>query len=593
MNNHNKTATLGALCALILITGILAPVTTAEAARHVFLDDPELVFEDEGRVTVRWRSVEPLPPGRLVYGVDMADDPYRDPRFRFSSREKGDEPRDLHEASVRLDRVQHPRVDANLQIDAGGGVVRGRLELFVPASRKLEYRYFRFAYLRDGDSWWRLPCLTSGPWLDRVGPETAWISWSLDLPAEVRLRYGPADVDPELWREEILWCDGHSEQELTGLEPERRYAYTVVVMDDAGRHVTPRRWEFTTAPPVGAWPADGHLRLAFLSDSRGAAAGALQAVEGTNRKMIRRLFVQAERAGADLICFGGDLIDGYTDKPAHYAAQLAAWKKAAECVGPRLPIYEGMGNHEMLADDFSDPERGLTSAYRDRAGAESSETLFAEAFVSPENGPAQPPGEGVQPYGENVYSFDIGPVHVVAMNNTYDVSSHPDRFGGYREGWLPDEELAWLNDDLAAARAAGQQEVFLYAHEPAFPCGGHSGDGMYWGGRLPDVLEMRARFWRILMDHRVRVVGFGDEHNYSRLRVDSRMGPNYTVPVWQIVSGGVGAPFYAQELDLPWADKLSAFSTVQHFCIIDYSAEGVRLEVYDSYGRLLDEDLLD
>ena len=587
----------GALCAIFVLLAVLLAVLStalpATAARHVFLGAHELEFEEEGRVRVRWRSTEMLPPGRLVYGVDMADDPYRDPRFRFSTRVEGDEHRDVHEAVLRLDRIQHPIVDANRQLDAGGGVVRGRLELYVPQSRKLEYRYFRFAYLREDDAWWRLPCLVSGPWLDRLASESAWLSWDLDLPAEVRVRYGPADRDPEEWREEILWCERHAELELVGLEPERRYAYTIAVMDDAGRHVAPRRWEFTTPPPVGAWPADGHLRVAFLGDSRGAAAGALQAVEGTNRKMIRRLLVQAERADVDLICFGGDLIDGYTDKPEHYAGQLAAWKKAAECIGPRVPIYEGMGNHEMLADDFSAPDRGLTSAFRDRAGAESSETLFAAAFVSPENGPAPPPGEGAQPFIENVYSFDAGPVHVVALNNTYDVSSHPDRFGGYREGWLPDEQLAWLDDDLAAARAAGQKEIFVYAHEPAFPCGGHSGDGMYWGGRRPEVLEMRGRFWRILMEHRVRIVGFGDEHNYSRLRVDERMGPNYTVPVWQIVSGGVGAPFYAQEMHLPWADKLSAFSTVQHFCVFDYSAEGVRLEVYDSYGRLLDEDELD
>ncbi|MCP5070853.1 MAG: hypothetical protein GY946_30170, partial [bacterium] len=246
------------------------------------------------------------------------------------------------------------------------------------------------------------------------------------------------------------------------------------------------------------------------------------------------------------------------------------------------------GNHEMLADDFNDPQADLAGAYRDRPAEENSETLFAAAFVSPENGPAPPAGNEGKPFRENVYSFDRGPVHIVALNNTYDVSSHPDRLGGYREGWLPQEQIDWLDADLGAARAAGQEQLFVFLHEPAFPCGGHLGDGMYWDGRLPEVLAMRERFWNVLMKHRVGVTGYGDEHNYSRLRVDTRLDPAYTVPIWQIISGGVGAPFYAQDHEAPWADHVAAFSAVQHFCILDYSANGVAIEVYDSFGRLMD-----
>jgi hypothetical protein len=577
-----------AMAALLVLGG-----SPAGAATQIFLDAPTLEFDGGSRITVRWTSQDSLPPGRVAYGIQMLEDPYREPRFRMASREQGDADRRDHEASLRLDWLLSPRVDAAMQGVHRGGVVRARLELYHPRRRKLEYRYFRFAYSVEGETWHRLPCISSGPWLDRVAPDSAWLSWELDLPAELRLRYGPAEIDPADWQERILWCEGHGEVELTGLDPETRYAYTLMPVSEEGRQLPPRRWEFTSAPPVGAWPASGHLRVAFLGDGRGGTAGAVQAVEGTNRKLIRRLLVQAERAGADLICFGGDLIDGYTTSAGHYSDQLAAWKQAAECVGPRLPIYEGMGNHEMLADDFNDPERDLKGAYRDRAGAENSESLFAAAFVCPENGPPPPEGNEAKPFRESVYSFDHGPVHITALNNTYDVSSHPDRIGGYREGWLPQEQIDWLDADLTAARDAGQQAIFVFLHEPAFPCGGHVGDGMYWNGRLPEVLAMRDRFWNVLMKHRVGVTGFGDEHNYSRLRVDTRVDPSYTVPIWQIISGGVGAPFYAKDTEAPWAEDVAAFSAVQHFCIFDYSAAGVEIEVYDSFGRLMDRAQLD
>ena len=592
---------LGCLLAALLV--LLAG--HACAAWQTFVGETELEFREEGRVGVRWRSTDPLPPGRLIYGVSLPDDPYREPRFRFISREDGDSLRTLHEAELRLHAVQHKSADAAGQRAAGGGEVELRLELYRPRGRYLLVRHARFAYLREGDEFRRFPCLVSGPWLDRVGPGEAWLSWELDLAAEVLLDFGPADsVPPEPavaddappdargWRRLRFPAARSGSVRLDQLSAETRYAYHVRLIDAEGCSLPTRRWEFSTPPAPGRCREGRPIRIAFMSDSRGGAAGVEENVEGTNRRMIQRLMIQAERAGADLILFGGDLIDGYTTDPEHYRAQLAAWKQAAECVGPRLPIYEGMGNHEMLADDFSAEDAHLTTRYRDRAGPESSESLFAEAFVNPENGPP-PPGPASPPFRENVYSFDVGPVHVVALNNTYDVASHPAELGGYREGWFPDEELAWLDADLSRARARGQEQILVFAHEPAFPCGGHAGDAMYWGGTKPEVLAMRDRFWEILMRHGVRAAMFGDEHNYSRLRLDERLGEFYRTPVWQIVSGGVGAPFYAADPDLPWSHLVQAFSAIQHFCLLELGPEGVCLTVIDSTGRILDSSDLD
>jgi hypothetical protein len=580
----------GFMSMLLVVT--LSFCGSALSARYIFSAEPEFTFLGDGRVKVTWESSEPMPPGRVVYGTVQSDDPFRIPRFRFSSREKGDELRTDHEVVIEPRRLCYPLADAASHRLAGGGVVVIRLELYRPGSRKLYLRYHRFAYRFDppdqGEIICRpLPCVVTGPWIDRVGPGGAWISWDLDLPTGVELSWRSTDGEGDHpWFSRTLPAATRFEEELTGLRPDSDHEYRIRLLHGYDGGPVGRSWKFRTAPEPGQWPAGGVVRVAFLSDSRGARAGLEQGVCGVNRKVLRDLLVQAELAGADLICFGGDLIDGYTDNPAHYRQQLGSWLEAAECVGARIPIYEGMGNHEMLADDFSGG-KGLTRAYRDKAGPENSESVFAEAFVNPLNGPPCKPGEPTML--ENVYSFDRGPVHIVVLNNDYFVSSHPDSFGGLREGWLPDSQLDWLKTDLAAARERGQREIFLFAHEPAFPNGGHSWDGMYWGGVIPEVLDMRQRFWDILMDYRVRVVGFGDEHNYSRLRIDSRLGDQYREPVWQLVSGGAGAPYYAQEKDLPWSHLVSSFSVLQHFCLLEFRAEGVILEVYDSWGRLIEQ----
>jgi len=558
-----------------------------------FAEDPKLGLEGE-EVVLTWTTELPTPPARASFGIEVPEDPFREPRWRYSAREPGDSLRTRHELRRHLGWWEHPNLDAAHLAEAGG-IVLARVEAWDPRQKALRYRELRLAYGRRDSLAVELPGIALGPWIDRVGPREAWLSWTLDRPAAVRVEYG-STRNRMAWRRVSVEPALKSEILLDGLSPESEFGYRIV---PEGRSSGIRTWTFRTPPEPGRRPEDGSVVFAFMSDSRAGAGGGIEAVDGTNRQMIRDLLSAAETAGAEFICFGGDLIDGYVEEPAVYRRQLASWMKAAECVGPRIPIYEGMGNHEMLADFF----RGETIEYtgkppfRDRAGAESSESLFAEAVVNPVNGPrppAGPRGKKIPPsFEENVFSFDWGPVHMVAMNNTYDVSSHPDELGGYREGAFPAEQLDWLELDLAAARAAGAAEIFVFAHEPAFPCGGHAGDAMWWDGEIPEILEIRDRFWDILQRYGVRAAMFGDEHNYSLLRVDERMGAQYSQPVWHIVSGGVGAPYYAKDTSVPWGAYINAFSPIQHFCRIEVSREGVMISALDARGRVIDERPLD
>jgi 3',5'-cyclic AMP phosphodiesterase CpdA len=182
-----------------------------------------------------------------------------------------------------------------------------------------------------------------------------------------------------------------------------------------------------------------------------------------------------------------------------------------------------------------------------------------------------------------VYAFDYAGVHFVSVNTNYWISSSPGPDVGNREGFIMPKQMAWLREDLKAARARGASFIFVYTPEPGFPNGGHRGDGMYWNGKIKSVNEMRAEFWGLMAEYAVDVVLHGDEHNYSRLLVDSAVEPSVTRPVWQVITGGCGAPFYAQDTSVPWASKVAKFSPQEHFVMVDVLDE--RTAVLTAFGR--------
>jgi hypothetical protein len=138
--------------------------------------------------------------------------------------------------------------------------------------------------------------------------------------------------------------------------------------------------------------------------------------------------------------------------------------------------------------------------------------------------------------------------------------------------------------------------VVLYAQEPVFPCGGHVGDAMWWGGdnnlrahsrqgrrMAPEstgMIEARNRFWSAVSRcGKAAAVLAGDEHEYHRLLVDDstpvgvypaddtngdgvldRYSPNpdFVNPTYQLTAGTAGAPYYARQ-HTPWTpQKLSS-----------------------------------
>ena len=328
-----------------------------------------------------------------------------------------------------------------------------------------------------------------------------------------------------------------------------------------------------------------------------------------------------------------------------FESQLETWKRLVQPVGAYIPIYEAMGNHEQLGNYYkvSDPTRkdAFMLLFSDREREESAEAYFAREFVNPQGsvyGFAAPQPEVRSPglagpqtgpgYVENVYSFNYGNAHFVVLNSNYWYTGHRNatgfsrkyadkeannialkHLGGNREGYIRANQLEWLERDLQAAQDDPNIDwAFLIFHEPAFPNGGHVRDTMYWGvsgkgevggynesdAPLGDVVDMRNRFWKIVAKYnKVLAVLCGDEHNYSRTRVDSTVHPDYQFPVWQIISGGCGAPYYVQDKSVPWVGQVESFAISKHYCLFAVDGIQVRLTVYSDSGQILDhvEDL--
>ena len=178
-----------------------------------------------------------------------------------------------------------------------------------------------------------------------------------------------------------------------------------------------------------------------------------------------------------------------------------------------------------------------------------------------------------------------------------------------------DNQLAWIEGVLDDASDDPKiKHIFMFAHEPAFPNGGHLHDAQWYNGGNSSknkdyygnpldrtyVVERRDALWEAISQNgKVVAVFFGDEHNYNRMSVDSETpvylnntpNPNFTNPVWQIISGGAGAPFYAQQ-DTPWSDDVESFYPSKHYCMVSVNGGKVSLEVISDSGEIMDECVL-
>lgn len=141
------------------------------------------------------------------------------------------------------------------------------------------------------------------------------------------------------------------------------------------------------------------------------------------------------------------------------------------------------------------------------------------------------------------YSFRVGPAAFFVLD-------------GNRPG---PAQTAWLADALAKAARDGEAHLFVLEHQPPLSVGGHCGSGL-----------AQAEWMALFEKYGVRAVFAGHDHAYERME---RRGIRY------FVSGGGGAPVYAERTTCPPADRAArrVYLPVHH--ILRVRVDGPHVEV--------------
>jgi hypothetical protein len=576
-----------------------AELKPVDADDRMLKAPPLITVNADGTATVAFDTMIPAPAGRVYVGVLNPSTAIDTPFFPVAVRESIKEPATAHTVSIDLKRIE-----SWLPAASKDGVREGdafvRIETYDSRTGSARYFETRVHFANQSGRYEKRTTILLGPVIDQITPSSALVSWNSDLPSGGLVELWSADGARKLGEFSVATPSTHPIVKMTGLKPAGRYAYRVMVADPTtGRMVNvTRRYPFTGTPAPGAG-----FKFVYMSDGRPASGGGFINFNGVNGAVQPRLMADGYRRGAAFGLYAGDLSGGYTASVENFGMMLDTWKHLNDPVAHEMPIYEGFGNHESLHDFFVDAAGNRYST--DRMTGTSSEREFAVRVVNPGNAPEPEVRDGVTgpPYQGTVYSFDYGGSHFVMLNLDYWLTvGGPSRnqslawklLGGNREGYLMEKQLAWLDADLAAARKRGVAHIFIAGHEPVMPVGGHVGDAMWWRGlddpSLPsgDVGAMRGKFLTIANRYRVTAMMFGHEHLYARIMIDATFDARVTKPIVQFVSGGAGAPFYAQDESAPWTKAVKKFAATNHYLLFSVSPAGVTFEAIDLDGRVFD-----
>jgi hypothetical protein len=302
----------------------------------------------------------------------------------------------------------------------------------------------------------------------------AWESDEGTLASEARWGNDP---DPTKWPAEnrvsgVTWATPAStlnapadermhEAYLCGLSPAKTYYYRVGG-GPAGAEVWSDVESFTTAPsdPAAA------VTFGVTGDSRGEEKDAWRLIQ-------RRL----KAAGVGMQLFSGDVINLAPDQGEWEQWLDSAWKDTDKTPLTLASILtlSAHGNHENHT------------------------SLFFGNLTLPQDLAKYPK------YAELFYSVDVGPVHVVVLDDAWIVNPPDD----------PDYQPAlteWLTADLDAAtkNRAKVPWIVTVNHHSAFSSANHGGDA--------DVLLGRAYFVPIWDKYHVDLALGGHDHDYERTK---------------------------------------------------------------------------
>jgi hypothetical protein len=328
------------------------------------------------------------------------------------------------------------------------------------------------------------------------------------------------DPDPSKWPAQnkasgVAWVNpkgtigGVSDEQMhevyaCGLTPATTYYYRVGG-GPSGSEVWSDVYAFTTAPSDPA----ATVKFGVSGDSRGAHQDAWHLLQQ-----------RMQLAGVGMQLFSGDMIDFAPDQGAWEKWLDDAWKDpGGPLTLPQILMLSAHGNHENHT------------------------SLFYGNLVLPQDQAKFPQ------WAELFYAVDVGPVHVVVVDDGWVVDPSGD------PAYAP-ALTAWLDADLDAAnKNRGKVPWIVTVHHHAeFSSSNHGTDA--------DVLAGRAFFVPIWDKYHVDLALGGHDHNYERTK--PLTGPAMTPTVHAapadgtvyVVCAGSGADNYTP--------GTSAFTELSH-----------------------------
>lgn len=526
-------------------------------------------------------------------------------------------------ARIELNTYFDPNAHANANGWVNSGILGYRMELTKMRGGRPVYAGIfdsRVFFRRHDSLFVPIVSITEPPMVGLVEsdhPDWMMISFTADRPCR-----GAIQVENSGFFADDNLTERHDVR-VRGLRPSTEYRYRAIAVAGEDSAATP--WlRFRTAPPKG----EGSVLFAYAGDGRAASGGGEYDYVGVDRHVGMQIARQAFRQGAGFLLFGGDLVSGATNSIEEMQMEQIAFRETYASFLSARPLYCAIGNHEALRNTFDDGSPGGLVMDKWPYETSSAEAVFARMLIQPTNGPKAPPGR--PPYDETVYSFQYGSVKVIVYNDSYWVTSNnrTRQFGGCPRGYVLPDQVEWIRSEVRKGDADPTVRfIVMLSHSPLFAGGGHVSGSMWYNGDNnlraysleggtsvalgPGVIEVRNELWKIACtSKKVAVVLGSHEHNYQRFLItkqtpvgvpskddlngngvldDGRISPDpdFSKPLWEVISGGAGAPYYTKE-HAPWSGSSKFFSAQYHYILFRADRKKLSMEVYNHNGQLLD-----
>ncbi len=445
-----------------------------------------------------------------------------------------------------------------------------------------------------------LPTVVEGPFVNNLTPTGCVLSFETQVPVRASVRVGDRTAQDATEAT-------HHELTVSGLQPGKAYSYTVSYGDRTDTY------HLQTAPAAGSRQP---FTFALAAAHRATSGGGERDFGGSNYASSRAIMAAARLNSAVFMQATGDLTTGGNVSEEGHLLEYTNWKRALEPFWHHIPVYTGMGDHEVNYLTFAPDSTTKRSTKMDRFpyATESGEATFARAFVNPTNGPISEDGAVYDPnptqtdfptYQENVYAYTYDNVGMIVLNTEYWKCQDP-KADGSPEGYLMDQQLKWLAETMQTMeRDPAIDHIFVNVHSAVFPNGDHANGAMWYDGgntARPSVagkpvssgiLERRDALLDLCVNKSRKFLAFtsGDEHNFALLEITPDMpmyADGYTLPklklsrpFFHINNGGGGSAPYAM-LPTPWMSRFRFFTEPPVLALITVSGKSVRLKAFNA-----------